>query len=84
MTKLYPKGTIRRIVKAHEPNHKLSKSADVLVRFLPAYLSQPFLPFPLPPFFADSPTLLLVFRGLTRVVGLFGLRTLYKGVDERG
>jgi hypothetical protein len=31
MTKLYPKGTIRRIVKAHEPNHKLSKSADVLV-----------------------------------------------------
>ena len=31
MTKLYPKGTIRRIVKAHEPQHKLSKSADVLV-----------------------------------------------------
>lgn len=31
MTKLYPKGTIRRIIKAHEPHHKLSKSADVLV-----------------------------------------------------
>ena len=42
MTKLYPKGTIRRIVKAHEPNHKLSKSADVLVRF-PSCLSFPVL-----------------------------------------
>jgi hypothetical protein len=31
MTKLYPKGTIRRIVKAHEPQHKLTKSTDVLV-----------------------------------------------------
>jgi hypothetical protein len=30
MTKSYPKGTIRRIIKAHEPDHKLSKSADVL------------------------------------------------------
>ena len=34
MTKLYPKGTIRRIIKAHEPQHKLSKSADVLVNSL--------------------------------------------------
>jgi hypothetical protein len=32
MTKLYPKSTIRRTIKAHEPHHKLSKTADVLVR----------------------------------------------------
>jgi hypothetical protein len=31
MTKTYPKNTIRRIIKAHEPNHNLSKTADVLV-----------------------------------------------------
>jgi hypothetical protein len=32
MTKSYPKGIIRRIVKAHEPQHKLSKNSDVLVQ----------------------------------------------------
>ena len=31
MTKAYPKGTIRRIIKAHEPDHNLAKTSDVLV-----------------------------------------------------
>ena len=31
MTKTYPKGVLRRIIKTHEPHHNLSKTADVLV-----------------------------------------------------
>jgi len=31
MTKTFPKSTLRRIIKAYEPDHKLAKNADVLV-----------------------------------------------------
>jgi hypothetical protein len=37
MTKTYPKNAIRRVIKTHEPNHNLSKTADVLV--LPPFLT---------------------------------------------
>ncbi|KAJ1651729.1 hypothetical protein IWQ61_007778 [Dispira simplex] len=31
MTKLYPRNLLRRIIKAHEPQHRLSTNVDVLV-----------------------------------------------------
>ncbi|KAL1917991.1 uncharacterized protein VTP21DRAFT_3257 [Calcarisporiella thermophila] len=31
MTRLYPRSTLRKIIKAHQPKSQLSKNADVMI-----------------------------------------------------